>query len=71
VYGREIIRPDLYAIEPNVAQIRAAVADALASPAATTQGVLGGTAPAPLSQGGGMSLLGDNSDLDLDDNSAP
>ncbi len=29
LYGREIIRPDLYAIEPNVARIRAAVAETL------------------------------------------
>ncbi|HEV2122847.1 MAG TPA: LCP family protein [Chloroflexota bacterium] len=50
LFGSEIIRPNLYAIEPNVPRIRAAVAEAMVS-GNTAQAVVAGTSD-PLSQGG-------------------
>jgi anionic cell wall polymer biosynthesis LytR-Cps2A-Psr (LCP) family protein len=56
LYGREINRPDMYAIEPNVARIRTAVAETLsgAPPAPTREDLaaLAGAGGIP-AQGGG------------------
>ena len=52
-FGTEIIRPDLYAILPNVPRIRGAVADALSgAQVAQGSGVLGGPGGAVPAQGG-------------------